>query len=200
MKKYVILLLAALLFVMCTHKGRLYPVEQKQAWEIKTGVRYDTVFQDIAFGESQHHIFQRFRELVYLEKLNLTKNGTFEYQTRLDTMNLNVGFNSRYFHDSLYSFSFIYKGKDQAQALRIRELLADSLQKKFGSPILIPAEEDTTKRDLYYVRGNQKIELKYPYKARRTILTLTEYTLENRKVLEGQQEANAEKDQPQDKD
>jgi hypothetical protein len=200
MKKYIILLFSALLFITCTHKGRLYPVEQKQAQEIKTGIRYDTVFQDITFGASQHHLFQRFREMVYLEKLTLTKSGTFELQTRLDTMKLKVGFNSRFFHDSLYCFSFIYKGKDQVQALRIRQLLADSLQRKFGSPILIPSEEDTTKRDFYYVRGNQKIELKYPYKARRTILTLTEYTLENRKILEGQEEDKAEKDQPQDKE
>jgi hypothetical protein len=200
MKKYFILVFAALMFIMCSHKGRLYLVEQKQAQEIKTGVRNDTVFQDIAFGMSQHRIFQRFRELVYLEKLNLTKNGTFESTARLDTMKLSVGFNSRYFHDSLYSFSFIYKGKNQAQAERIRQILADSLNKKFGNPILIPTEEDTTRRDFYYVRGNQKIELKYPYKSRRAIMTLTDYTLENHMIREGMQEAKAKTDQAQDKE
>lgn len=188
MKKYTILLFA-LVFAMCTQKSRLYEVELKQAEQAKTGIRYDTIFMDFRYGMSQHKTFERFRELVYLESLTLTKGGAFEWQTKLDTFKLGVGFNSKYFHDSLYSLSFIYKGKSQSQADRMQLFLADSLKSKYGEPIIIPSEEDTTKRDYFFVKGNQRIELIYPYQSKKTIATFTDFTIENRKKLQELQEA-----------
>ena len=187
MKKY-ILLLSALVFVMCTHKSRLYEVEFKQAEQVKTGIRYDTIFMDFKYGMSQHKTFERFRELVYLEYLTATKAGAFEWQTKLDTFKLGVGFHSSYYHDSLYSLSFIYKGKSQSQADRMQLFLVDSLKGKYGSPVIIPSEEDTTKRDYYFVKGNQRIELIYPFQSKKTIATFTDFTIENRKNQEELQE------------
>jgi len=192
MKKY-FFLLSALMFTMCTHKSRLYEVEQKQAEEIKTNIRYDTIFMDFNYGMSQHRTFERFRELVYLEVFTLSKSGTFEYQTKVDTLKLGVGFHTSFYHDSLYSFSFIYKGKDQSQADRIRFMLVDSLKQKYGNPILIPSEEDTTKRDYYFVKGNQQIDLKYPFESKKSIVTYTDFTIENRKLLEDMKQPNAKK-------
>jgi hypothetical protein len=199
MEKY-ILLLSALVFTMCTHKGRLYEVEQMQAEQVKTGIRYDTIFMDFNYGMSQHRTFERFRELVYLEVLTLTKAGAFEYQSKLDTFKLGVGFHSDYYHDSLYSFSLIYKGKDQSQADRIQLFLVDSLKGKYGNPVIIPSEEDTTKRDYFFVKGNQQIELKYPFQSKKTIATFTDFTIENRKIQEELQEANKPKPAKKDKE
>jgi hypothetical protein len=188
MKKYIILL-SVLVFTMCTHKSRLYEVEQKQAEQVKTGIRYDTIFMDFNYGMSQHKTFERFRELVYLEYLTVNKGGAFEWKTKMDTFKLGVGFHSKYYHDSLYSFSFIYKGKNQSQADWIQLYLADSLKGKYGSPVIIPSEEDTTKRDYYFIRGNQQVELKYPFQSRKTIATFTDFTIENRKNLDALKEA-----------
>jgi hypothetical protein len=193
MKKYIILL-SALVFTMCTTpKSRLYEVELKQADQAKTGIRYDTIFMDFKYGMSQHKTFERFRDLVYLEYLTITKGGAFEWQTKLDTFKLGVGFHSNYYHDSLYSFSFIYKGKNQSQADRMQLFLADSLKSKYGEPVIIPSEEDTTKRDYFFVKGNQRIDLIYPFQSKKTIATYTDFTIENRKNLEELQEANKPK-------
>jgi hypothetical protein len=200
MKKYIILL-SAMVFTVCTpHKSRLSEVELKQAEQAKTGIRYDTIFMDFKYGMSQHHTFERFRELVYLEHLTVTKGGAFEWQTKLDTCKMGVGFHSNYYHDSLYSFSFIYKGKNQSQADWIQLYLADSLKSKYGSPVIIPSEEDTTKRDYYFVKGNQQIELKYPFQSKKTIATFTDFAVENRKNLEELQQANKPKSVKKDKE
>jgi hypothetical protein len=199
MKKYLILLLA-MACIMCTHKSRLYEVELKQAEQVKTGIRYDTIFMDFKYGMSQHKTFERFRELVYLEYLTVTKAGAFEWQTKLDTFKLGVGFNSKYYHDSLYSLSFIYKGKSQSQADRIQLFLADSLKGKYGPPVIIPSEEDTTQRDYFFVKGNQQIELKYPFQSKKTIATFTDFTIENRKNLEKLQEAEKPESVEKDKE
>jgi hypothetical protein len=198
MKKYLILLLA-MVCIMCTHKSRLYEVELKQAEQAKTAIRYDTLFMDFKYGMSQHKTFERFRELVYLEHLTVTKGGAFEWQTKLDTFKLGVGFNSKYYHDSLYSFSFIYKGKNQSQADRMQLFLADSLKGKYGNPVIIPSEEDTTKRDYFFVKGNQRIELIYPFQSKKTIATFTDFTIENRKNLEKLQETEKPESGKEDK-
>jgi len=185
MKKYAFILLSALVFMMCTEKkSRLYEVEMKQAEEMKSGTREENVFLDIQYGMSQGATFSRFRQLAYQGVIDLGKGSVFEYAMKLDTQMVKVGFHTDYFHDSLYSFSLILKGKNEAEAEGLRQRMIQELKGKYGEPIAIPSVEDTTKRDFYFVKNNQRIELLYPYQARKSAVTYVDYPMEIRMIQE----------------
>lgn len=185
MKKLAVFLLSALVFMMCTEKkGRLHEVELKQAEEMKSGVRVENVFLDLKYGLSQSAVFSRFRQLAYQGVIDLGKGSVFEYTMKLDTQTVKAGFHTEFYHDSLYSFSLLLKGKNEAEAETFRQLMLKELKMKFGEPFVIPSEEDTTKRDFYFVKDNQRIELLYPFQARKCAVTYVDYPVETRMIQE----------------
>jgi hypothetical protein len=185
MRKYIIIATMTLLTVMCTKEiSRLHEVELRQAEEVKSGNRVENVFLDMTYGMSQSATFSRLRQLAYEGVIDLGKGSVFEYEMKLDTQLVKVGFHSDFFHDSLYSFSFILKGKSETEAEMLRQKMLQELKGKFGEPIAIPSEGDTTKRDFYFVKDNQRIELLYPYQARKSAVTYVDYTMENRMIQE----------------
>jgi len=185
MKKYAFILLSVLVFMMCTEKkSRLHEVELKQAEEMKSGTRVENVFLDITYGMSQSATFSRFRQLAYQGVIDLGKGSVFEYAMKLDTQTVMVGFHTDYFRDSLYSFSIILKGKNEAEAESLRQRMLKELKGKYGEPFVIPSVEDTTRRDFYFVKDNQRIELLYPYQARKSAVTYVDYPMETRMIRE----------------
>jgi hypothetical protein len=185
MKKCAVILLSALVFMMCTkEKSRLHEVELKQAEEMKSGIRVENVFLDMKYGMSQGATFSRFRQLAYEGVIDLGKGSVFEYTMKLDTQSVKVGFHTEFFHDSLYSFSLILKGKSETEAEALRQLMLKELKGKYGEPFVIPSEEDTTKRDFYFVKDNQRIELLYPFQARKSAVTYVDYPAEIRMIQE----------------
>jgi hypothetical protein len=201
MKRYAIILLSAMVFVMCTEKkSRLHEVELKQAEEMKSGTRVENVFLDMKYGMSQGATFSRFRQLAYEGVIDLGKGSVFEYELQLDTQKVKVGFHTQYFHDSLYSFSLILKGKNEAEAESLRQRMVSELRGKYGEPFVIPNEQDTTKRDFYFVKNNQRIELLYPYQARKSAVTYVDYTMEQRMIQEEIRQAKEARSKKSKKD
>jgi hypothetical protein len=185
MRKYIVILLSLFLFSMCAPpKSRLYPVQQKQAEQSKTGIRNDTVFMDFRFGMSQRQVFAKFRRLVDDSVFALRKSGIFEYQMKLDTGTVKVGFHTDFYHDSLYAFSIVLRGKDQKEAEELQMKMVNQVKQKFGDPVTIPSESDKTKMDYYFVNINQQVEIKYPFSSVKVAVTYSDWARGNRKMQE----------------
>lgn len=186
MKKY-IFLLSVVFFSMCSHeKSRYDIIEEKQAEQLKTGIRKDTVFMDFVYGLNRRLTFEKFRRLADDSIFIVKKNGIFEYQMILDTGKVRVGFHTGFFHDSLYNFSLILKGKNQAEAELLQRRIVNLLTEKNGNPVTVPNKSDKTKSDYYFITGNQQIEVKYPYLSNKTIVAYSDYSMEKRKNAEDQ--------------
>jgi hypothetical protein len=190
MSKYIFLLGMMLLSMCAPEKSRFDILEEKQAEQIKTGIRTDTIFMDLTYGMSQRQTFESFQKKVNDSIFTLRKNGAFEYNMPLDAGMVRVAFHANFSKDSLYSLSLILKGKNVAEAELLQQKMVKLLEKKNGSPVTFPCESDKTKNDYYFIAGNQQIEIKYPYKSNRTIVTCSDYAMENR-ISKDQQKKNA---------
>ena len=191
MKKYIFLLFMMLLAMCAPEKSRFDILEEKQAEQIKTGIRTDTIFLDLTYGMSQRLTFESFQQKVNDSIFMLRKNGVFEYNMPLDAGMVRVAFHANFSKDSLYSLSLILKGKNAAEAEQLQQRMVKMLEKENGIPVTFPCESDETKNDFYFIKGNQQIEIKYPYKSNRTIVTYSDFTMENRVSKEELQKKNA---------
>lgn len=181
MKTYFTMLFI-LLFTMCSSdRNPLSPVHKKQAEQIRTGIRNDVVFMDFRFYMTEKQTFERFRKLVSDSVFTLTKSTVFEYKMKIDSINTRVAFHTGFYHDSLYSFSLIFKGKTKTEADFIQQKMVNRYKKDFGDPVIVPAATDETKRDYYFVSGNQQVKVEYPSQTNKTVVTYTEYSMEKRK-------------------
>ncbi len=97
MKTYIVLL-SILLFSMCTHeKSRFKIIEEKQAEQLKTGIRKDTIFMGFKFGMSRKtNILKRFRKLADENVFTINKRSVFEYQMNLDTVKTRIAFHTSF--------------------------------------------------------------------------------------------------------
>jgi hypothetical protein len=173
---------------MCTHeKSRFKIVEEKQAEQLKTGIRKDTIFMGFKFGMTEKQTFERFRKLADENVFTINKRSVFEYQMNLDTVKTRTAFHTSFYHDSLYSFSLILKGKKPSEAELIQLKMVSSLMKEYGDPIQVPSLSDETKVDYYFIRGNQQVKIEYPDLSNKTIVTFSDYSFEKRKNSEEQQ-------------
>jgi hypothetical protein len=184
MKRYIFLLLVALLSMCAPEKSRFDILEEKQAEQLKTGIRTDTIFMDFTYGMSQRLTFESFQKYVNDSVFLIKKGGVFEYNMPLDSVIVRVAFHTKFYHDSLYRFSLILKGKNEVEAGKLQQKMVNLLKMNNGTPLEFPSTSDKTKSDYYFISGNQQIELKYPKATGRMIVTYSDFTLENRKNRE----------------